>query len=107
MFRDDVKIVLQSTSLSEWLLKVANVKGALGEDEAIAVEFVGDEAGPKRKDKGKEAEREKEKERSKASLTGPSPPVFSGHTDIRTRCSDRCLFAGLHRQVSTIIGTFP
>ncbi|KIJ56274.1 hypothetical protein M422DRAFT_239489 [Sphaerobolus stellatus SS14] len=76
-FKDDVKMVLQSTSLSEWLLKVANVKGALaGDDEALGIEVEGEE-GDRRKEKSKEKEKEREKEREKAKAALTALDVFS------------------------------
>ncbi|KAF8528465.1 Spc98 family-domain-containing protein [Hysterangium stoloniferum] len=65
MFRDDVKMALQSSSLSEWLLKVSSVKGAfLGDDDGAALETGVDDSSERKKDKGKDKDKDKEKAKS-------------------------------------------
>ena len=62
MFRDDVRMVLQSTGLYEWLLKVVSVKGAVvGDDEAMGTEMGSEEGGERRKDKTKDKDKDKDK----------------------------------------------
>ncbi|KAF8528452.1 hypothetical protein BU17DRAFT_80827 [Hysterangium stoloniferum] len=57
MFRDDVKVALQSSSLSEWLLKVSSVKGGvLGDGDAGF-----DGSGERKKDKGRDEEEGEER----------------------------------------------
>ena len=73
MYRDDVKMALQSSGLYEWLLKVASVKGAVvGDEEAIGMEVGGEEGSDRRKDKGrnKDKDKDKDKEKDKKVLSG-------------------------------------
>jgi gamma-tubulin complex component 2 len=75
MYRDDVKMALQSSGLYEWLLKVASVKGAVvGDEDAIGMEIGIEEGGERRKEKGKDKDRDKEKD--KKTLSGEIAVFF-------------------------------
>ncbi|KAF8581464.1 hypothetical protein K439DRAFT_223304 [Ramaria rubella] len=64
MFRDDVKMALQSTGLYDWLLKVANVKGAVvGDEDAMGVDVGNEEGSERRKDRGKDKDKDKDKDK--------------------------------------------
>ena len=104
MYKDDVKMALQSSGLYEWLLKVASVKGAVvGDDDAMGMEVGSEEGSDRRKDKGRS--KDKEKEKDKKVLSGGF--VYSATRLVlyilMKHPSDRCPRFGLYCQVSALL----
>lgn len=79
MYKDDVKMALQSSGLYEWLLKVASVKGAVvGDEDAMGMEIGSEEGSERRKDKGRDRDKDRDKDKDKKVLNGELPRFKTG-----------------------------
>lgn len=83
MYKDDVKMALQSSGLYEWLLKVASVKGAVvGDEDAMGMEIGSEEGSERRKDKGRERDKDRDKDKDKKALNGEFPRFKTGFVHL-------------------------
>lgn len=95
-FREDVRVTMATTGLYEWLLRIVNVSGVIGDDG----DFAGDGASDEHHKKGKEKDEKKPMLGPSQSLA--SPPQSWGLIPVHLSLSHRCPPARFQRQVPAL-----